>query len=87
MKYWDFEEWVAFSGIVLVVVLVATCVIGIVSQSGERTTVDIQIDPGATGVTEWISPDGVHYWQYSGYHMYALTPRYDKKGQLVIDKE
>lgn len=37
-------------------------------------------------ITEWVSPDGVHYWyQQAGYHA-MLAPRYDKNGNLVIDK-
>lgn len=36
-------------------------------------------------ITEWVSPDGVHYWyQQSGYHA-MLAPRYDRNGKLVID--
>lgn len=36
-------------------------------------------------VTEWVSPDGVHYWyQQSGYHA-MLAPRYDSNGNLVIE--
>lgn len=36
-------------------------------------------------VTEWVSPDGVHYWyQQAGYHA-MLAPRYDSDGNLVID--
>ena len=38
-------------------------------------------------ITEWVSPDGVHYWyQQSGYHS-MLAPRYDVSGNLVIDNE
>lgn len=38
-------------------------------------------------ITEWVSPDGVHYWyQQSGYHA-MLAPRYDRNGELVIDRE
>lgn len=38
-------------------------------------------------ITEWISPDGVHYWyQEAGYHA-MLAPRYDSNGNLVIDNE
>lgn len=37
--------------------------------------------------TEWVSPDGVHYWynkEMNGYSWFA--PRYDNNGKLVIDK-
>lgn len=37
-------------------------------------------------MTEWISPDGVHYWyQQAGYHA-MLAPRYDAEGNLVIEE-
>lgn len=38
--------------------------------------------------TEWVSPDGVHYWygkEINGYSWFA--PRYDNNGNLVIDKQ
>ena len=34
---------------------------------------------------EWISPDGVHYWLYKDDCCEGLTPRYDNKGNLVIE--
>ena len=34
---------------------------------------------------EWVSPDGVHYWIYSDDYCSGLTPRYDNKGNLVIE--
>ena len=34
---------------------------------------------------EWVSPDGVHYWMYSDDYCSGLTPRYDNKGNLVIE--
>lgn len=38
-------------------------------------------------MTEWVSPDGVHYWyQQKGYHA-VLAPRYDAEGNLVIDNK
>lgn len=36
-------------------------------------------------MTEWISPDGVHYWHNRGSNIEMLAPRYDHDGQLVID--
>ena len=35
---------------------------------------------------EWVSPDGVHYWMYRDAYCSALTPRYDNKGNLVIEE-
>ena len=34
---------------------------------------------------EWVSPDGVHYWMYTDDYCRGLTPRYDNKGNLVIE--
>ena len=34
---------------------------------------------------EWVSPDGVHYWMYRDAYCDGLTPRYDNKGNLVIE--
>ena len=34
---------------------------------------------------EWVSPDGVHYWLYRDDYCSGLTPRYDNKGNLVIE--
>lgn len=38
------------------------------------------------GTYEWVSPDGVHYWVVIGNNRYGITPRYDNKGNLVIDE-
>lgn len=37
-------------------------------------------------MTEWVSPDGVHYWMCDSSRKNALAPRYDHDGNLVIDK-
>ena len=34
---------------------------------------------------EWVSPDGEHYWMYRNDYCSGLTPRYDNKGNLVIE--
>ena len=34
---------------------------------------------------EWVSPDGVHYWMYCDDYCRGLAPRYDNKGNLVIE--
>lgn len=36
---------------------------------------------------EWVSPDGVHYWISIKGKISMMAPRYDKNGNLVIDKE
>lgn len=35
-------------------------------------------------ISEWVSPDGVHYWEGS---YGALSPRYDNNGELIIDEK
>ena len=42
-------------------------------------------DTGMHHIGEWTSPDGVHYWMYSDDYCRGLTPRYDNKGNLVIE--
>lgn len=37
-------------------------------------------------MTEWISPDGVHYWLQKTTYQAMLAPRYDAEGNLVIDE-
>lgn len=36
-------------------------------------------------ITDWVSPDGVHYW-ISVDQRGAMAPRYGEDGRLVIDK-
>lgn len=38
------------------------------------------------GMNEWTSPDGVHYWIWHDDDEFGLAPRYNKNGELVIDK-
>lgn len=38
------------------------------------------------GTYEWVSPDGVHYWVVIENNRYGIAPRYDNKGNLVIDE-
>ena len=35
-------------------------------------------------ISKW-KPDGVHYWMYRDNYCRGLTPRYDNKGNLVIE--
>ena len=37
-------------------------------------------------LSEWVSPDGVHYWMYRDAYCSGITPRYDNKGNLVIEE-
>lgn len=69
--------FVIISAFFLMIVLAIALVI-----AGENKT---KVHSDDVSVTEWISPDGVHYWyQREGYHA-MLAPRYDKNGNLVID--
>ena len=36
--------------------------------------------------TEWVSPDGVHYWFYFTGYQAMMAPRYNSDGNLIIDK-
>ena len=38
------------------------------------------------GMSEWVSPDGVHYWMYNNTYQFGMSPRYDSNGNLVIDR-
>lgn len=38
------------------------------------------------GTYEWVSPDGVHYWVVIEKDRYGIAPRYNNKGNLVIDE-
>lgn len=44
-------------------------------------------NPGSYAVSEWTSPDGVHYWIAEGGYRFGIAPRYDKDGKLIIDEE
>ena len=37
-------------------------------------------------LSEWVSPDGVHYWMYRDAYCSGITPRYDNEGNLVIEE-
>lgn len=51
-----------------------------------ETNVYALIDGCDADFYEWISPDGVHYWISIGLYRMSMAPRYDKSGNLVIDK-
>ena len=73
---------VVFLGIFIIALVVTVAAL---IRMDKRRNSEIHSDDVA--VTEWISPDGVHYWyQQSGYHA-MLAPRYDSEGNLVIDHE
>ena len=61
---------------VLVILMVITLLLVLSSCDGTKVSLD---------VSEWTSPDGVHYWVYNGYYRLGLAPRYDSDGQLVIE--
>lgn len=75
----DFFE--TFGGLIIAVIL---CCVLLFSCSANYNSKEHSDD---VMVTEWISPDGVHYWyQQQGYHA-MLAPRYDSNGNLVIDNQ
>lgn len=72
-------------------VLFIVCLIGIVFliffNSESYSSYNKRTHEDDVQITEWISPDGVHYWyQRGGYHA-MLAPRYDAEGNLVIEEE
>lgn len=60
--------------------LMAACMLLLSGCDNERI-----VNNNDTQFQEWISPDGVHYW-YRGASQGYLAPRYDRDGNLVIDK-
>lgn len=70
---------------ILITVMLFTCGCGSVSDT-TRKEVNNYL-PSDYGTYDWISPDGVHYWIYSGAYRYGIAPRYDKNGNLVVEEE
>lgn len=60
-------------------------IVAIVFISGLQKINHQNIENGKNDVVEWVSPDGVHYWVYSGGYQYGIAPRFDNNGNLVID--
>lgn len=79
-----------FDGTIFVFLLILIAVIILLVTSGIKyiKSENATVHSDDVEVTEWISPDGVHYWYKSaGYGSMMLAPRYDNDGELVIDKE
>lgn len=71
-----------FGGVIIAILFVVFLTWGVFKMSNVYNEKPHQDD---VQMTEWISPDGVHYWyQQAGYHA-MLAPRYDANGQLVIE--
>lgn len=71
--------------IIAVVILIAVLIVSVVVIIKDNNDYNKKQHSDDITITEWISPDGVHYWyQRSGYHA-MLAPRYDNNGNLVID--
>ncbi len=62
------------------VILVAALSILLLMLTGCK---DTSISLTAGFITDWESPDGVHYWVSPNQGF--IAPRYDKNGQLVTD--
>lgn len=76
----DTDEF--FSVIIGIIIIVGVLIIVAIANAAYNA----KEHSDDVAVTEWISPDGVHYWyQQSGYHA-MLAPRYDAEGKLVIDE-
>lgn len=69
----------------VIAVLIGVGVVNAIQIEKETITIEIDTNQNMRNISEWISPDGVHYWQYEAYSQFALAPRYDKDGNLVIE--
>lgn len=58
----------------VILITLLTMLLTLVGCDDNRTQTD--------GYIEWISPDGVHYWDLYN----QLAPRYDHDGNLVIEE-
>ena len=72
--------------VVKVVVLVLTCVALVLFISYDKYKENTEVHSDDIIVTEWVSPDGVHYWYHDSGYGRMLAPRYDVSGNLVIEK-
>lgn len=69
----------------LALMLLAIALTASACGSGDNSFTDVSYaTPNGNFVREWVSPDGVHYWQYGSC---GIAPRYDATGQLVIDRQ
>lgn len=72
---------ISFGICIIFIVVIATLSCAVIDSMNHKTEEERCI------FTEWISPDGTHYWYKSGaYGAGYLAPRYDNDGNLVIDK-
>lgn len=81
--FYYFDYGLFFLLIMLFVFLIGT--ICLADKSDKDYLNEIHSDD--VTVTEWISPDGVHYWFQREGNREMLAPRYDHDGNLVIDQE
>lgn len=70
--------------IAIIWIIIAAIVFGLIvgltkTHNSETHSDDIKI-------TEWISPDGVHYWYRQDGYRAMLAPRYTASGNLVVDE-
>lgn len=69
----------------LALMLLAIALTASACGSGDNSFTDASYtSPNGYIIQEWISPDGVHYWQCG---TCGIAPRYDADGQLVIDRQ
>lgn len=65
---------------------ILVCIIGTIFIVYSNLKENTEIHSDDIKVTEWVSPDGVHYWYHDFGYGIVLTPRYDANGNLIIDK-
>lgn len=68
---------------IIIILILIIAVFGVVSCERKYNTEEHSDD---VIVTEWVSPDGVHYWYRNMGQQAMLAPRYDSEGNLVIDE-
>lgn len=79
----DKYDMLLFALFSISVVIVIVCIIvGLISKANSKiyTAENMKF-------TEWISPDGVHYWIRETGTAGYMAVRYDSDGNIIIDKE
>lgn len=64
--------------VMLIIMLLTMC-----SCSEDPNGINVYSTNGK--MSEWISPDGVHYWFYKSNKAIGIAPRFDRDGHIIID--
>lgn len=74
----------------ILTIVAASCCICLIGMLIAGFIIDVNTpvtDRVNNNLSEWVSPDGVHYWVYSRSNKCGITPRYDASGELVVDHQ